>query len=62
MPVYAVIDRQGPDHAPTFTVEASLYGLEPARGSGGTKQEAEKAAATALYEQVPAAPVKRKKA
>jgi ribonuclease-3 len=61
MPVYAVIDRAGPDHAPTFTVEASLYGLTPARGSGGTKQEAEKAAAAALYEQVPAAPGTRKK-
>ena len=62
MPIYAVVDRQGPDHAPTFTVEASLYGFEPSRGTGGTKQEAEKAAAAALYEQVPAAPVKRKKA
>jgi ribonuclease-3 len=61
MPVYAVIDRSGPDHAPTFTVEASLYGLDPARGSGGTKQEAEKAAAAALYEQVPAGPGTRKK-
>lgn len=60
MPLYAVIDRSGPDHAPTFTVEASLFGLTPARGSGGTKQEAEKAAAAALYDQVPAAPVKRK--
>lgn len=61
MPVYAVIDRSGPDHAPTFTVEASLYGLSPARGSGGTKQEAEKAAAAALYDQIPAVPAKRKR-
>jgi ribonuclease-3 len=61
MPVYAVVDRSGPDHAPTFTVEANLYGFEPGRGTGQTKQEAEKAAASALYAQVPATPAKRKK-
>jgi len=61
LPVYVVVDRQGPDHAPTFTVEASLYGLDPARASGSTKQEAEKAAAAALYARIPAAPVRRKK-
>ena len=48
MPVYAVIDRQGPDHAPRFTVEASVRGEASARGDGASKQEAEKAAATAL--------------
>jgi ribonuclease-3 len=59
MPVYAVVDRSGPDHAPTFTVEASLYGFDPARGTGTTKQEAEKAAAASLYTQIPAQPAKR---
>jgi ribonuclease-3 len=48
MPVYAVIDRQGPDHAPRFTIEVLVRGEEPARGDGANKQEAEKAAATNL--------------
>lgn len=48
MPVYAVVDRQGPDHAPRFTVEAGVRGETAARGVGANKQEAEKAAATAL--------------
>ncbi|KAB7648153.1 ribonuclease III [Polymorphobacter fuscus] len=48
MPVYAVVDRQGPDHAPRFTIEVSVRGEAPARGEGSNKQEAEKAAAVAL--------------
>jgi dsRNA-specific ribonuclease len=43
-------------------VEASLYGLDPARGSGTTKQEAEKAAAASLLTQIPAQPAKRTRA
>jgi ribonuclease-3 len=61
IPRYVVIDRQGPDHAPTFTIEASLFGLEPTRATGSTKQEAEKAAAAALFDQLPVMPTKRKR-
>jgi ribonuclease-3 len=50
MPIYALIDRQGPDHAPRFTIEASVRGETAARGEGSNKQEAEKAAATNLLE------------
>ncbi|GGE01517.1 ribonuclease 3 [Polymorphobacter glacialis] len=52
MPVYAVIDRQGPDHAPRFTIEVHVRGQEPAQGVGASKQEAEKAAAVALLSKV----------
>ncbi|MBC7506218.1 MAG: ribonuclease III [Sandarakinorhabdus sp.] len=52
MPVYAVVDRQGPDHAPRFTIEASVRGETSARGEGPNKQEAEKAAAVALLSKV----------
>ena len=52
MPVYAVVDRRGPDHAPRFTIEVRVRGEEPARGEGLNKQEAEKAAATALLSKV----------
>ena len=50
MPIYAVVDRQGPDHAPRFTIEASVRGEVTARGDGANKQEAEKAAATRLLD------------
>jgi ribonuclease III len=60
-PLYTVIDRQGPDHAPTFTVEVSLFGLEPRRGLGNTKQEAEKAAAALMFDNLPPVPQPRKK-
>ena len=53
MPLYAVVDRQGPDHAPHFTVEVQVRGQTPAHGQGASKQEAEKAAAVALLEKVP---------
>jgi ribonuclease-3 len=52
MPIYAVVDRQGPDHAPHFTIEASVRGEQSARGEGSSKQEAEKAAAVALLSKV----------
>ena len=47
-PRYTVLDRSGPDHAPHFTVEAAVQGLEPSRGEGKSKREAERAAAAAL--------------
>lgn len=50
LPVYAVVDRQGPDHAPIFTVEAIVDGYAPARAQGRSRQEAEKAAAQALLQ------------
>jgi len=52
MPSYVVVDRQGPDHAPRFTIEALVRGEAPARGEGSSKQEAEKAAAVALLERL----------
>ncbi|HEY4029669.1 MAG TPA: ribonuclease III [Caulobacteraceae bacterium] len=48
LPVYHVINRVGPPHAPVFTVEALVDGFGPAQASGRSRQEAEKAAAQAL--------------
>jgi ribonuclease-3 len=48
LPVYRVVKRVGPPHAPVFTVEAVVEGYEPERASGRSRQEAEKAAAQAL--------------
>ena len=51
-PSYEVIDRSGPDHAPRFTVKAAIGSLAEASASGGSKQEAETAAAAALLEKL----------
>lgn len=48
LPFYAVIDREGPDHAPLFTVEVTVDGYPPERGRGRSRQDAEKAAALAM--------------
>ena len=49
-PRYQVVERKGPDHKPTFTVELVLGGLEPVRAKGKSRQDAEKAAAQAIIE------------
>jgi ribonuclease III len=51
-PVYEVIDRSGPHHAPRFTVKVSIGSAGTAQADGGSKQEAETAAAAALLEQL----------
>ncbi len=51
-PSYAEIGREGPDHAPVFTVEAKLASGEMARASAPVKRQAEQAAAQALLQQV----------
>jgi len=47
-PVYKVIGRTGPDHAPEFTVEVEVAGLPGATAAGSSRQAAETAAALAL--------------
>ena len=49
-PVYRIIDRQGPDHAPEFTVAVDFEGHASITGRGRNKLEAEQAAAAALLE------------
>jgi ribonuclease-3 len=51
-PAYDVVARSGPDHAPHFIVEAKVEGLDPLRGEGGSKRDAERAAARALLASV----------
>ncbi len=51
-PVYEVVDRAGPGHAPRFTVKATIAKLAEVTAEGGSKQEAETAAAAALLEAV----------
>jgi len=47
-PAYVEIGREGPDHAPVFTVAARLESGEEAQATAGAKRQAEQAAAQAL--------------
>lgn len=51
-PVYSVIRREGPDHAPVFVIEVCLPGHAPLCGAGASKREAEQAAAKAMLGEV----------
>jgi ribonuclease-3 len=51
-PVYRIARREGPDHRPRFWVEVSVAGHDPAIGEGGSKREAEQAAAKTMLERL----------
>jgi ribonuclease-3 len=51
-PDYVLTDRSGPHHALRFTVTVSIRGAGEASAEGGSKQEAETAAAAALLEKL----------
>ena len=44
-PDYRVLEENGPDHDKTFTVAVYVNGREMGRGTGGSKQQAQQAAA-----------------
>jgi len=48
LPAYEVVGREGPAHAPVFTVEVRVKGFEAERGEGSSRQAAEKAAAQVM--------------
>lgn len=51
-PAYRVVNREGPDHAPHFAVEVSVEDHAPEMGEGGSKREAEQAAARAMLDRL----------
>lgn len=51
-PKYVQVSRDGPDHAPIFTIAAQLSDGRSARATAGSKRQAEQAAAGALLAQV----------
>jgi ribonuclease III len=53
-PAYAELGREGPDHAPVFTVEVRLASGEAASAKAGAKRQAEQAAAQALLQRLEA--------
>jgi ribonuclease-3 len=54
-PVYKLLKREGPDHAPRFQVEVSVTGHLPMTGEGASKREAEQAAARTMLDKLTAA-------
>jgi len=51
-PVYALVKREGPDHAPHFVVEVRVPRQEPLTGEGRSKREAEQDAAKKMLDRV----------
>jgi ribonuclease-3 len=47
---YAVVDEQGPPHDRTFSISATIEGVEVGRGTGRSKKDAEQEAAQAALE------------
>ena len=52
LPVYDIIDRQGPDHAPIFTIEVRVDGDVSVSAQGASRRSAEKEAAKIMLEQL----------
>lgn len=52
LPDYRIVGRDGPDHAPVFTVSVSVEGAEPVEGVGASKRAAEREAAEKLLAEV----------
>lgn len=50
LPNYDIIERSGPDHRPLFVIEVTVDGVGSARGTGKSKRDAERFAATHLLE------------
>jgi ribonuclease-3 len=51
-PIYEVVSRSGPQHAPVFRVRVTVRGVDPVEAEGSNKQEAETAAAQAMLDTV----------
>ncbi|MDD3020847.1 MAG: ribonuclease III [Alphaproteobacteria bacterium] len=50
VPSYDIISREGPDHAPVFTVSVTVEGHDPIEAKGSSRRTAEKLAAQSLYD------------
>ena len=53
LPIYEILERSGPDHRPLFVIEVSVDGIGSAKGTGKSKRDAERFAATHLLESWP---------
>ncbi len=53
LPKYEILERSGPDHRPLFVIEVSVAGIGSATGTGKSKRDAERFAASHLLENWP---------
>ena len=54
LPDYQVVGREGPDHAPVFTIRLLVEGQDVVVGEGTSKRSAERAAAEILIQRMAA--------
>jgi len=54
LPEYNLVDRNGPDHAPIFTVAVQVDGEKPLHADGKSKRAAEQVAAERMLERLTA--------
>lgn len=52
LPHYVVVQEQGPSHAPEFTIEVRVQGVDPVSATGSSKRAAEQKAAQAMLTKV----------
>ncbi|HNQ92592.1 MAG TPA: ribonuclease III [Alphaproteobacteria bacterium] len=52
VPSYEIVNRDGPDHAPVFTICVSVEGHDPVKATGSSRRTAEKLAAQILYDRL----------
>lgn len=52
LPVYEIIEREGPDHAPLFTIQVSVEGRDPVTADGQSRRQAEKKAAKKMLQHI----------
>lgn len=48
LPVYEIVDKSGPDHAPEFVIEVRVEGQAPVTAAGPSRRQAEKTAARTM--------------
>ena len=52
VPHYDLLEQAGPDHRPIFIVRVELGSFDPCEGQGGSKQEAQREAASAMLQRI----------
>lgn len=52
-PTYTIIDQQGQDHMPIFTIEVIVEGLSPCHAQAPSRRQAEQLAASLLLKELP---------
>jgi len=50
IPVYEIVERSGPDHAPQFKIRVTLKDIEPMESTGASRRVAEKTVAQLMLD------------